>query len=100
MKAEASFSLTEKGVERIGPRSREHSLRLLRILAHALDQRLGGFETLLAADPADELDLEPAAVEVAREVEQKDFQQRRAVVESRPPAEARDPAADLPRDGS
>ena len=59
------------------------------------DERLGAREALLAADPVDELDVQAAAVEVAGEVEQVDLEQRRAVVEGRAAAEARDAAVDL-----
>ena len=40
-------------------------------------------ESLLAADPADERDIQLLAVEIAGEVEQVDLEQRRAIVEGR-----------------
>ena len=47
-------------------------------------------ELLLVADPADQGDVDRLPVEVAVEVEQEHFEQRRAVVERRPAAEIGD----------
>ncbi len=60
------------------------------VVVHLRDQRVDAVELRLRPDPADEGDVERLAVEVAREIEQEDFEQRRAVVEGRPAAEARD----------
>src|SRR5271163_619562 len=55
-------------------------------------------ESLLVADKTNEGDVNRLAVEIAGEIEQKDFKQHRPVVEGRPPAETRHgvvaPAAD------
>ena len=48
-------------------------------------------ERELVPDPVDEGDVDLAAVEVAGEIEQEDFEQHGADVEHRPAAEARDP---------
>ena len=53
-------------------------------------QRVDAVEFQLVADEGDEGDVELGAVEVALEVEQEDFEQRRAVVEGRAAAETRD----------
>src|SRR5688572_29287529 len=47
----------------------ERRARRRDVLADLRDQRLDGVEPRLAAQPLDELDLDPAVVEVAREVE-------------------------------
>ena len=59
------------------------------VAAHLLDQRLGAVELGFAADPFDEVHLDDLVVQVAGEVEQIDFEERRAVVEGRPSAKAR-----------
>ena len=60
-------------------------------------QRLDRIELQLRPDPADEGDVDRRAVEVAGKVEHMHFEQRRAVVEGRPRAEARDAVADQRR---
>src|SRR5207302_271091 len=56
---------------------------------HALDQLRDAAETQLRTDPIQESDVEHAAIEVARKVEQEHFQDRLTVVEHRPAAKAR-----------
>src|SRR5690242_17180656 len=51
-------------------------------------ERLDRFEFLLLSNPSDEGDIDRLAVEVVIEVEEIHLEQRRAVVEHRPAAEA------------
>src|SRR3954469_20735969 len=51
---------------------------------------IDGFEFLLGAYPGDESDVEALPVKFAGKIEQEHFEQRRTVVEGRPPAEAGD----------
>src|SRR5882757_2732355 len=70
------------------------------VVIHLAYQRLNGVEFQLVANETDEGDVEDVAVEVALEIEQEHFEQRRAIVEGRATAvagdtiDARGPAAD------
>src|SRR5215217_4100394 len=59
------------------------------VVIHLAYQRLDGVEFQLVTDETDEGDVEHSAIEVALEVEQEHFEQRRAIVEGRAAAEAR-----------
>ena len=60
------------------------------VVVHLPDQRVDAVELQFVADEADKGDIERGAIEVALEVEQEHFQQRRAIVEGRTAAEACD----------
>src|SRR5258708_16325849 len=60
------------------------------VVVHLGYQRVDMIELQFLADEGDEGDIERRPVEVALKIEQEDFQQRRAVVEGRTAAEARD----------
>src|SRR5215468_1327966 len=61
-----------------------------RILVHPAHELLDAVELELGPDPIDEGDVDDLAVEIAGKIEQKGFEQHRALVEHRPPSEARD----------
>ena len=52
------------------------------ILGHAMDQRVDGLELEFRPDPGDHRHIEGAAVKVAREIEQIDFEQHNAGVDT------------------
>ena len=64
------------------------------VAVHGGDQGLDRGELQLRPDPAEEGDRDLLAVEVAGKIEEEDFEERRAVVEGRPPAVARDAVED------
>src|SRR6476469_7006289 len=61
------------------------------VLVHARYQRVDIVELQFLADKADEGDVEHRSIEIAAEIEQKNFEQRRAIVEGGAAAEAGDP---------
>lgn len=63
----------------------EQVLRLRCVLADLRRQSLERGEFLLAADEADEIHFDRLAIKIAREIEQKDFQKRRAFADGRTP---------------
>ena len=75
-------------------RARQRRARKARVVVHAPHQRVDRVEFQLRPDPADERDVDRRAVEIAGKIEHMHLEQRRAVVEGRPRAEARDAVAD------
>src|SRR5271155_151307 len=65
------------------------------VLIHLANERVETIELQFFAKEGDEGDVQAAAIEVALEIEQEDFQQRRAVVESRAAAKTRHPVEAL-----
>ena len=65
------------------------------VVVHLAHQRLDAVEFQFIADEGDEGDIQRCPVEVALEVEQEHFQQRRAVVEGRAAAETGDAVEQL-----
>src|SRR5690242_15044129 len=64
---------------------RERGARMRSIGIHMAFQVLDRFELCFGADPGDESDIDLLAIKLAGEVEQEHFEQRRPVVEGRPP---------------
>src|SRR5690606_6798355 len=77
---------------------RQQPLRRDDVLGHLRLQRLDLAKLLLRPDEAVEFDPHRPAVEVAREVEQEDFELHRGLVEGGPDAEAGHAIAGLPVD--
>src|SRR5262245_7913483 len=67
-----------------------------RILVHPAHELLDAVELELGPDPIDEGDVDDLAVEIAGKVEQEGFEQHGALVEHRPPSEARDAVVATP----
>src|SRR5215467_61707 len=61
-----------------------------RILVHSAHEVLDAVEFELGPDPIDEGDVDDLAVKITGKIEQEGFEQHRALVEHRPPSEARD----------
>src|SRR6202453_1670631 len=72
-------------------RSRQALASRAAVVIHLAYERVQAVELQFLAEESDEGDVEAAAINVALEVEQEDFQQRRAIVEGRTPAKTRDP---------
>ena len=69
------------------------------VVIHLAHQRIDAVELQFLADEGDEGDIERRSVEIALEIEQEDFKQRRAIVEGRAAAEACDAIEALVRRG-
>src|SRR5512140_3809973 len=80
-----AFDLAQLGERLAG--ALERVARLRGVGHHLALEGLDLLELLLVADPADQRDVKRVPVQVAVEVEQEHLEQRRAVVEGRPPAE-------------
>src|ERR1700722_14788553 len=65
------------------------------VVIHLADKRVDAVKLQLLAEEGDEGNVQAAAIKVALEVEQEDFEQWRAVVEGRTPAKNPDPVAAL-----
>ncbi len=62
---------------------------------HLRHERRGRSEFRLGPDPADEENLDRLAVKIARKIEKKGFEQRRAIIECRAPAVTRHAVIDF-----
>src|SRR5215468_9471877 len=68
-------------------RAGKHGAGKAAVVVHVADEVGDAVEAQLGSDPADEGDVEGAAVKLLGEIEQVHFEQRRAVPKGRPAAE-------------